>query len=63
MVSRIPEISPVQYVRNVLGPYFRRAIYPTPPPFSSYAPENNNVTAKKLKTTLENKQLTDCRHA
>jgi hypothetical protein len=33
-------------------------VYPTPPPFSSYADENNNVTSKKHKMTPENKQLT-----
>ena len=33
-------------------------IYPTPPPFSSHAYENNEVTSKKPKNAFQNKQLT-----
>jgi hypothetical protein len=32
--------------------------YPTPPPLSSHAHENNNDTPKKAKNTCQNKQLT-----
>jgi hypothetical protein len=56
MAFRTPEISPVQSVRDVPGPY--RCCIPHPlPPFFSYEHENNIVTSKKRKTTCQNKQL------
>jgi hypothetical protein len=57
MASRTSRIYPVQSVRELPGQYVD-AIYPTPLPLSSHAPENNRVTSKKAQTTCQNKELT-----
>jgi len=36
----------------------KAAIYPTPPPFSTHAYENNDFTSMMTKNACQNKQLT-----
>jgi hypothetical protein len=56
MVSRIPELPPVQSV--ILVHDLDQMIHLTPPPLLLQPLENNYVTSIKAKTTCQNKQLT-----